>query len=314
MNSISGKPPKLRYALVAFLVITALYVGVLFWLDAKRGLFVGLSSLAAPIAGAMALALVSFFVRYLRWRYLLALEGYTFPFGQGFLAYLSGFAFTATPGKVGELYRIHQFLRFGVPASQTFAAFLLERACDLVVVLLLSLLCISGSRWLGIALFFVGGIVSAVVLLAFSPALFTRLIDSIPLPSRLESIARSLVSGFAAVRVWLSPSVLGVSLIYGFVAWSLTSLAFVLIVRSIGVEVQFFELFGAYPLAMLVGAASMIPGGVGTTETALAALLHGWGVGTSLAVLAAVAIRFSTMWFSILLGLTSIFALSSSAK
>lgn len=291
-------------------MLTALYVGTLIWLDSKRGLFVGLVHSLVPLAVAMGLSMVSFFVRYLRWRFILSHEGYPVPFARGFMAYLSGFAYTATPGKVGELYRIQQFSRFQVPGSKTFAAFLLERSLDLVVVLLLSLFCIFDSEWLALAVGFVTGVVAVVLIATLMPKSLARVLDSLPLSPRIQSIGASVVEGFSDVRRWLSWSVLTACIAYGLVAWFVTSLAFIWIVHSLGISAPLLKTLGAYPLAMLVGAASLIPGGVGSTEATLSALLTSWGTDASSATLAAIAIRFSTMWFSIMLGMISMVCLT----
>ncbi len=56
---------------------------------------------------------------------------------------------------------------------------------------------------------------------------------------------------------------------------------------------------------MLAGAASMMPGGVGSTEVTIVALLAVFGVSTGQATLAAVGIRFATLWFAVLCGLAA---------
>ena len=57
---------------------------------------------------------------------------------------------------------------------------------------------------------------------------------------------------------------------------------------------------------MLAGAASMMPGGLGSTEATIAALLTAEGVDLATAGLAAVGIRLASLWFSILLGHISV--------
>jgi uncharacterized protein (TIRG00374 family) len=57
-----------------------------------------------------------------------------------------------------------------------------------------------------------------------------------------------------------------------------------------------------YPLSMLAGAASMLPGGVGSTEATIVGLLSLFDVPLGVAALAAIGIRFSSMWFAVLCG------------
>jgi uncharacterized protein (TIRG00374 family) len=72
------------------------------------------------------------------------------------------------------------------------------------------------------------------------------------------------------------------------------------------VEIPAFNAFSIYPLAMLAGAASMIPGGVGSAEAAIVFQLNLYDVPLSIAILIAVVVRLGTMWFSILCGLFAV--------
>jgi uncharacterized membrane protein YbhN (UPF0104 family) len=62
---------------------------------------------------------------------------------------------------------------------------------------------------------------------------------------------------------------------------------------------------------MLVGAASMLPGGLGSTETTIVGLLSLYTANLSLAVLAAIGIRFSTLWFAIVCGVLAMLRLEA---
>lgn len=64
----------------------------------------------------------------------------------------------------------------------------------------------------------------------------------------------------------------------------------------------------------LAGAASMLPGGVGSTEAALVALLSLFEVPMGIAILAAVGIRLATMWFAVLCGLCALGILEVSRR
>jgi uncharacterized membrane protein YbhN (UPF0104 family) len=52
----------------------------------------------------------------------------------------------------------------------------------------------------------------------------------------------------------------------------------------------------------------MLPGGVGTTEVTLVALLSLFNVPLGTATLAAIGIRFTSMWFAVLCGLCAMAA------
>ena len=137
---------RLNHALISLAIVTAAYLGVLVWIDSANGIFDQLHTLAGAMPALLVLTVASWLLRYGRWRWLLRLDGFDSQGWRSLAAYLAGFAFTATPGKVGELVRIRYFARQGVPACTVISAFVFERLLDLVAVLMLAAL---GWGWFG---------------------------------------------------------------------------------------------------------------------------------------------------------------------
>jgi uncharacterized membrane protein YbhN (UPF0104 family) len=96
------------------------------------------------------------------------------------------------------------------------------------------------------------------------------------------------------------------SLMIGGAAWLLTSYAFVYLLNSLDIQMPWLASLATYPMAMLTWAASMLPGGVGSTVAAIVLQLKLHEVDTSTALLAAVVIRLGTMWFSVFCGFAAI--------
>jgi len=88
------------------------------------------------------------------------------------------------------------------------------------------------------------------------------------------------------------------------------SLACVHLLHQLNILLPFQTALSLYPIAMLVGAASMLPGGIGSTEATLAFLLTSGGAPLATATAAAICVRIATLWFSIVLGFISIGLLS----
>ena len=295
---------KIGKAAIGFIFLTFFYLGLLLWVDEKHHVITQIHYLVHAIPFLLAVSLVSYLSRYLRWRWLLSRSGYSVDWVYGFIAYLSGFAFTATPGKVGELIRIRYFSRVGVPASISFGAFIYERALDLIVVLLLASLVISRSDLLILALSFVVIFIGLLVGIALNPKPLTKLSAFLGRYSwvRLEKLFLVVRDGLSSCRFWCNPLDLIVSMGYGVFAWALTSYGFMWLLSDLGVSIQPLEAFTIYPLAMLAGAASLLPGGVGSTELTIVLLLGIYGVTASIATIAAIGIRFATIWFAVLTG------------
>jgi hypothetical protein len=144
------------------------------------------------------------------------------------VAYLSGFAFTATPRKVGELIRIKYFSRVGVPANISFGAFIYERALDLIVVLLLASLVISRPDLPILALSFVAVFIGSLVSVAMNPMFLSKLSASLSVHSlvRLAKLILVVRGGLSSCRFWCNLLDLMISISYGVFAWMFTSYGF----------------------------------------------------------------------------------------
>lgn len=307
---------KIGNAVIAFLLLTLAYVGVFLWLDQGRGILNGLDRLYLMLPTLMFFSLVSYVLRYARWYWLLVRAQSRVQLLRGFVAYLTGFAFTATPGKVGELLRIRYFKPMGIQPELVLSAFVYERSIDVVVLLCMATLAAAKFGILKIVVAFTVFVVAAAFILAKFAGQLTYLVNFMErrnLPF-FAGVVAVFAQGFSKITIWLTLLDLLIALITGLVAWSTTAYAFVLLLDHLGETVPTLLGLSIYPAAMLVGAASMLPGGIGSTELAVIVLLGGVGVGVASATMAAIGIRIASMWFATLMGLVSVCILELSLK
>jgi uncharacterized protein (TIRG00374 family) len=304
---------KTRAAVISLLLITSIYLAAIIWLDAKSRVFDEMTKLWSILPVLVAMSLFAYLARFIRWRWLLVRAGYTTPFTRGLLAYLSGFAFTATPGKLGELVRIRYFAPQGVPASQVLAAFVYERVCDLLVVLAFAAMLVSNSGILIVAIGFVSVILVAVLAVVINPHWLSRASAWFRHYhiKRAALMLRVLHDGLRACRQWFRAKDITAALLLGCVAWGSVACSFLLLITWLGIGLPVTDALAIYPLAMLAGAASMLPGGLGSTEATIVLLLSGMGSPVALATLAAIGIRLSTLWLAIVLGLAALVVMES---
>ncbi len=191
-------PMKIKRALIGFGLITVFYLAALIWADSKRQVFTGLPLLAAAMPVLVSASFVLYLLRYARWHWLLRRAGCQTPVGRGFLAYLSGFAFTATPGKVGELLRIRYLMPLGV-----LAAFVYERAFDLLAVLVLASLFISRRDVFTFVTSFVVVFVGLIAVAAHRPGALTRAGALLRLrrAGKLARLVKTLRDGLTGCRL-----------------------------------------------------------------------------------------------------------------
>ncbi|HEX6590873.1 MAG TPA: lysylphosphatidylglycerol synthase transmembrane domain-containing protein [Moraxellaceae bacterium] len=298
---------KMRGSLISLALITALYIGIIVGLEQRQHGFDDLPALLPTLGLLAVMSLLSYGLRYIRWHYLLHRNGHSFSLARGFPAYVAGFAFTATPGKAGELVRIRYFQPLGVGAGPVVAAFVFERSLDIVVLLALASVLALQSPHFGLVAAFAGGALGLVLLLMLFAGRLRALATYLQGHSwpRAGKLLDIVAQGFAGARVWLNPGDLLLALGLGVLAWGLTASAFAWLLLTLNIHVPTAISLAIYPLAMLAGAASMIPGGLGSTEVAIVVLLRAWDAPLASATLAAVAIRLATLWFAIACGLLS---------
>ncbi len=303
-----GGAAKLRHRLdylAAFvLLLCAGYVAALVRIDHGNGTFSRLGGVWHLLLLATVPVTATYFLRYWRWRWLLQRSGLAVPFWRGLAGYLAGFALTATPGKAGELMRIRYFARLGVPAERTLGVFVFERASDLLVIVSLSMLAAPVFP----ALATLTAAVLGSVCLLFGAAAWPPLLALLArMGERLPGRWPSALVGFGLaaaleLRRCLTLRAFGQSMFAGLMAWGLTSAVFVGLCMGMGVPLDPVVAFGIYPLAMLIGALSFVPGGVGTTELAIVLMLNQLEVPTDDAIAVAVAARLVTLWYAISIG------------
>ena len=87
------------------------------------------------------LAPLSWIVVFLRWHLLLKNSDIIIPKKENFKIYMSGFALSATPGKVGELIKTQMLhSKYGIPRKNTVPIILSEQFYNILGILVVSIL------------------------------------------------------------------------------------------------------------------------------------------------------------------------------
>lgn len=260
--------------------------------------FAGASPLAplqalASLAGlqAIALCLLNYLLRGLRWRLWMAHYGRPLKLAEALRLYLAGYTFTPTPGNVGEAARGLLLARNPLSATQSLAIFGAERLADLLSLLLL---CLPVAWWLAglvgpLQVAGLAGLAGLVAMLGL--ALLFRFRDR--LLARFAWLREAWTCLVSRPLLWLALSL---------VAWAAQGLAVYVVCREAGLAVSTLEATGFYALAMVGGALSLLPAGLGGMEAILAALLVAQGASPGLALGITVQVRLVTLWLAVALG------------
>ena len=121
------------------------------------------------------------------------------------------------------------------------------------------------------------------------------------LPRKLASAGGE---GLGALRQLLQPALLLQATLIGALAWSLEGVSLWLLLRGMGIEaVCIGGATIAHTAAGLLGALTLLPGGLGSTEAGTVGMLALQGVALAAATPATLLIRLMTLWFATLLGM-----------
>jgi uncharacterized membrane protein YbhN (UPF0104 family) len=255
------------------------------------------------LAGALALAFLNYVVRFLRWQIYLSALGVRVGSRDSWRVFLSGFIMGMTPGRAGEVIK-SVLLRevAGAPVRVTAPVVVVERLSDFLGMVLLAS---GGSLGLERGRFVLAGMLgvcAAVVALLGWRGLGVRVadfLDRIRFLRRWTALVRELLqSAQQLVRIPLLLGTTGLSV----VAWFMECVAFWLVFQGLSSPIGLGRATFTYAFSTLLGAVSMIPGGLGLTEGSLTGLAVLEGVAREIAVAAAVIVRLATFWFAFFLG------------
>lgn len=297
----------------AVAIVLAISVGTA-W-HATDGIIVRFSPFALlPILAA---AFISGSFRVLRFYFFLRQSGVAISFANTFVAQMVGMALGVTPGRVGEIFKLHLIReRTGAPVAQTAPLLLLDRLTEgggFMVLAFASapLLPALRARVPTPALTIIG----LIILLAFAltrrwwssrlTAPNFRWIDSrlwqLGAP-HLKNLWRGMETSFTL------PQALG-GLILSVTARLADSLIVLLIAQMLGVELELPEAVFILAMSGLAGGISFLPAGLGAVETTMVGLFVLIGAALANAMAIALVTRLFTLWIWVALGLAFAFAL-----
>ncbi len=265
-----------------------------------------LSRLSIPLVAAVfGLSLLNYALRTWRWHLYSRHLGMRVRPSRSALYYVAGFALTTTPGKVGEVLRLWLMERCErEPYERTLPLLVADRLTDLggiALLLLAGLTAASGQPWMvavGVGVLAMLGLFAArPSLAALAVTLGYRVVGRWP---RLFGKARR------AARLTgnlFTPGMLAGAMVLATLGWLAECVGFYLVLQALGADVSVLTATFIFTAAMLVGGATLVPGGLGGTEATMLGLLAVAGVGMGVAVPATMVCRVATLWFAVGLGL-----------
>jgi glycosyltransferase 2 family protein len=295
-------------AVATLTLVMGLYLGATVW--AVRGDLARAIGMfpASVLPGTIGLVLLGLALRAVRWHYYTLCLRWPVPWLHSVVAFLASFAFTATPGKAGELIKsVLLRTRYDVSLSDGFGVLLVERLGDLLAVLVLAsgglgLLADATVYFLATAV-----VIAATTLFVSNRWIYYPILSQVGRVRKLSGIVHRLLRALDTGRALLRPIPFLFGVGIAVIAWGCEGLAFHLVLRGFGLEMEILESFSIYGVATLVGALSALPGGLGSFEVVMVLLLSRLGIPVATATLPVVVFRLCSLWLGSLIGLIFMF-------
>jgi uncharacterized protein (TIRG00374 family) len=243
----------------------------------------------------------AYFIRFLKWNFFLKSVDIHLNLKDNLFVFFSGLGMTITPAKVGEIWKGWLIKDLNKESlSKTVPVVITDRVTDLTGLIILSLLGIfyykSGIYILIVLILIFAGFFAAVRSEKISGKIISLL------ENRAGKYSKDIKTMHATFLQLMNPKNMTLMSFLSAFAWFFECLALYSVIlgfgQSIGVVLSTF----VFSFASLVGAVSMIPGGLGVAEATISGMLQYFGLTSVDSVGIAIIIRFGTLWFGAILG------------
>jgi len=253
------------------------------------------------------LTFTNYFSRFVKWDYYLRLINVKIKRIDSFSIFMSGLIMSVTPGKMGELLKSYLVKQLsGAPISKTAPVIFAERITDFISLVIIGLIGAYVYDYGRIVVLAVGVFFLLVIAVISSRGIALSIIKWLERIKYLQKHIILIHNLYESSYILLRPAALLNMTILSFVSWSFECFGYYIILRNFGVEVSFLWASFSYCFAIIIGAVTMLPGGLGVTEGSLTFLLLEKNCPKDIAVASTFIIRIVTLWFAVLIGVISV--------
>jgi glycosyltransferase 2 family protein len=257
------------------------------------------------IALAFVLSNISICFRVLKWKALLNKVGFRELYPVQMLGItISNF----TPGKLGEpIKTLLLKMRKGIAVSESLSSILWERVLDIIILCTFALFALQ-TIGLNSDLYFVSlasiaifaAIIITFLLILESKRIGMKIFSFFKKFPLLNKISEDFIETFYKSKV--KKRKIALSIIFTAIPWLLEGFVFYCAFMAFGISLSPLNLAWIVALSVLIGVASFLPGGIGSTDAAMIFLLGIMGIGSTIAVATVLLYRFISMWYGVFVG------------
>lgn len=253
------------------------------------------------------LSLINYYFRFLKWNYYLKVINVSIKKIDSFSIFMSGLIMSITPGKMGELMKAYMVKQIdGTPVSKTAPIIFAERITDFVSLVFIALIGAFVFDYGRLIVSIVGIFFLLCILIISNRKIALSIINMLEEISFIKNHIQHVKNAYESSYLLLRPLPLFSMSILSLVAWSFECLGYFIILDNFQINITMLWASFAYAFATIVGAITMLPGGLGVTEGSLTFLLTEKGASLDIAVTSTFIVRAVTLWFAVLVGIISV--------
>jgi len=251
------------------------------------------------------LAPLNYCLRFVKWSYYFKKLGIRIPAKENTAVFAAGLSMTITPAKVGEFFKSYLLKEFcGIEFSKTAPVILMERVTDgIAMIILASIGAVVFSYGYAaiIACIVLVGLFVAVVRIRPLALFLIRALDKIRFLKRFGTAFENFYHQTYQLTDGVS---LLVAIAIGTVSWFFEGVVIFFALKAFGLDISVLASVFTVSVSSLVGALSMLPGGLFAAEGSIMGILVLlFGVDRGIASATTVVTRFSTLWLGVAIGI-----------
>lgn len=220
---------------------------------------------------------------------------------------MSGLIMSVTPGKVGELLKSYLVKEVSnEPISKTAPIIFAERITDFVSLLIIAIVGAyifdyGGEITIGVALFFL-----VIIIIISNKRIALPILNLFEKIKFLEKYLHNIHTAYTSSYQLLKIKHLILMTIVSLISWGFECLGYYLILLNFQIDFGLIWASFSYSFATIIGAISMLPGGLGVTEGSLTFMLIQKNISKDVAVATTFIVRVVTLWFAVIVGIISV--------
>lgn len=293
--------------LISIIMGMTIFVGLSIYSDIDKLMKVFVAFDYRYLLIILILAPLNYFFRYIKWSYYLKKVDVNIDRRDNILIFASGLAMTVSPGKVGELLKAYLLKENNkVPITTTAPLIMAERLTDGISMLILASFGALAYNYGKGILLFVMVCVIAFVAIVQSRRLVHKILNIIERISFVEKHGEGIRNFYDKTYLIFKVRPLLFAVSIGVISWCFEGIVIYLTLKAMNTDISILASVFIVAFSSIVGAISMLPGGLFAAEGSIVGLLLFMGITKDIATGATIITRFSTLWLGVVIGIVAL--------